>query len=144
MKPDALVHIDNLDEKQIAQLLDAIEVKQAEVEELTVAVDTLKSEVDLFQRRYNAHISGYYLELDKVELETKEYRLRLQLRREQVSEEEIEARVESCFRASRERYRCLQGSGRIRTSTPRRQTHERQTEALAKPLSKTRQTLPSR
>ncbi len=103
MKPDALVHIDNLDEKQIAQLLDAIEVKQAEVEELTVAVDTLKSEVNLFQRRYNAHISGYYLELDKVELETKEYRLRLQLRREKVNEEEIEARVESCFRASRER-----------------------------------------
>ena len=103
MKPDALVHVDNIDEKQIAQLLDAIEVKQAEVEELIVAVDTLQSEVGLFQRRYNAHISRYYLELDKVELETKEYRLRLQLRREKVNEEEIEARVESCFRASRER-----------------------------------------
>lgn len=103
MKSDALVHIDNIDEKQLTQLLDAIEAKQAEVEALTVAVDTLKSEVDLFQRRYNAHISRYYLELDKIELETKEYRLRLQLRREKVNEEEIEARVESCFRASRER-----------------------------------------
>ena len=103
MKPDALVHVNNIDEKQIAQLLDAIEAKQAEVEELTVAVDTLKSEVALFQRRYNAHISRYYFELDKVELETKEYRLRLQLRREKVSEAEIEARVESCFRATRER-----------------------------------------
>ncbi len=103
MKPAALIHVDNIDEKQIAQLLDAIEAKQAQVEELTVAVEQLKSEVDLFQRRYNAHISRYYLELDKVELETKEYRLRLQLRRENVSEEEIEARVESCFRASRTR-----------------------------------------
>ena len=103
MKPDALVYVDNIDEKQIAQLLDAIESKHAQVEELTVAVEKLKSEVDLFQRRYNAHISRYYLELDKVELETKEYRLRLQLRREKVSEEEIEARVTSCFRASRAR-----------------------------------------
>ena len=103
MKPAALIHVNSIEEKQIAQLLDAIEVKQAQVEELTVAIEKLKSEVDLFQRRYNAHISRYYLELDKVALETKEYHLRLQLRREQVSEEEIEARVESCFRASRAR-----------------------------------------
>jgi hypothetical protein len=103
MKPAALVHVDNIDEKQITQLLEAIEAKQAQVEELIVAIEKLKSEVDLFQRRYNAHISRYYLELDKVELETKEYRLRLQLRREKVSEAEIEARVESCFRASRGR-----------------------------------------
>lgn len=103
MKSAALIHVDNIDEKRMAQLLDAIEAKQAQVEELTVAVEKLKSEVDLFQRRYNAHISRYYLELDKVELETKEYRLRLQLRREQVNEEEIEARVEACFRASRAR-----------------------------------------
>lgn len=103
MKPTALIHVNSIHEKQIAQLSDAIEVKQAQVEELIVAVEKLKSEVDLFQRRYNAHISRYYLELDKVELETKAYRLRLQLRREQVPDEEIEARVESCFRASRGR-----------------------------------------
>ena len=103
MKSDALVHVDNIDEKRMAQLLEAIEAKQAQVEELTVAFETLKSEVHLFERRYNAHISRYYLELDKVELETKAYRLRLQLHREKVSKEEIEARVESCFRASRKR-----------------------------------------
>ena len=103
MKPAALIHVNSISEKQIADLLSAIEVKQAQVEELTVAVEKLKSEVDVFQRRYNAHIGRYYLELDKVELETKAYRLRLQLRREQVHEEEIEARVESCFRASRAR-----------------------------------------
>ena len=103
MKPAALIHVNSIDEKQIAELLDAIEVKQAQVETLTVAVEKLKSEVDVFQRRYNAHISRYYLELDKVALETKAYRLRLQLRREQVPAAEIEVRVESCFRASRAR-----------------------------------------
>ena len=103
MKPAALVHINSADEKEAARLLDAIAVKREQVEELTVTVEELKSEVDVFQRRYNAHISHYYLELDKVELETQEYRLRLQLRRENVSEEEIEARVESCFRTSRAR-----------------------------------------
>ena len=103
MKPAALTHINNADEKETTRLLDAIEAKREQVAELTVTVETLKSEVDVFQRRYNAHISRYYLELDKVELETQEYRLRLQLRRENVSAEEIEARVESCFRTSRAR-----------------------------------------
>ncbi len=103
MKPAALIHVNTTDEKETARLLEAIEARQRQVEELTIAIETLKSEVDVFERRYNAHISRHYLELDKVELEMKEYRLRLQLRRENVSEEEIEARVESCFRASRAR-----------------------------------------
>lgn len=103
MKPDALVYINRAEDKQITELVQAIETKRAHVETLTVTVEKLKSDIDLFQRRYNAHISRYYLELDKVELETKAYRLRLQLRKEKVSETEIEARVESCFKASRAR-----------------------------------------
>ena len=103
MKPAALTHINTTAEKETARLLEAIEAKQKQVEELIIAIETLKSEVNLFERRYNAHISRYYFELDKVELEMKEYRLRLQLRRENVSEEEIEVRVESCFRTSRGR-----------------------------------------
>ena len=103
MKPATLVYINSNDEKEIHKLLQAIEEKREQVEELTVSVENLKAEVDLFQHRYNAHIGRYYLELDKVELEAKEYRLRLQLRREDVSEEEIEARVESCFRENRTR-----------------------------------------
>jgi hypothetical protein len=103
MKPTALVRINTINEKETARLFDAIEAKREQVEELTVTIEELKSEVDVFQHRYNAHISQYYLELDKVELEMKEYSLRLQLRRENVSEEEIEARVESCFRTSRAR-----------------------------------------
>ena len=103
MKPTSLVHVNTAAEKETARLLEAIEAKQRQVEALTIAIETLKSEVDVFERRYNAHISHYYLELDKVELETKEYRLRLQLRRENVNAKEIEKRVESCFRASRAR-----------------------------------------
>ena len=103
MKPAALIHINTADEKETARLREAIEAKQRQVEELTIAIETLKSEVEVFARRYNAHISRYYLELDTVELEMKEYRLRLQLRRENVNAAEIEARVESCFRASRAR-----------------------------------------
>ena len=103
MRPAALVHIDSADEKETARLLDAIAAKREQIEELTVTVETLKSEVDVFQRRYNAYISQYYHELDKVELETQEYRLRLQLRRENVNEAEIEARVEACFKTNRAR-----------------------------------------
>ncbi len=103
MKPTTLVYINSNEEKEIHRLLNAIEEKREQVEELTVTMDHLQSEVDLFQHRYNAHIGRYYLELDKVELETKEYRLRLQLRREDVSETEIEARVKSCFRENRSR-----------------------------------------
>ena len=103
MKPTALIHVNTVAEKETARLLETIEAKQRQVEELTIAIETLKSEVDVFERRYNAHISNYYFELDKVELEMKEYRLRLQLRRENVSEAEIEARVEACFRTSRAR-----------------------------------------
>ncbi len=103
MKPTTLVHINSNEEKEINRLIQAIEEKRGQVEELTVAKEHLKAEVDLFQHRYNAQIGHFYLELDKVDLETKEYRLRLQLRREDVSEDEIETRVESCFRENRAR-----------------------------------------
>ena len=98
MNPATLVYINSKEEKEINRLLQTIEEKREQVEELTVTMESLKAEVDLFQHRYNAHVGRYYLELDEVDLETKEFRLRLQLRREDISEDEIEARVESCFR----------------------------------------------
>lgn len=103
MNPATLVYINSKEEKEINRLLQTIEEKREQVEELTVTMESLKAEVDLFQHRYNAHVGRYYLELDEVDLETKEYRLRLQLRREDISEDEIEARVESCFRENRAR-----------------------------------------
>jgi FtsZ-binding cell division protein ZapB len=104
MNPATLVYINSNDEKEINKLLKTIEEKREQIEKLTVSIEDLKAEVDLFQHRYNAYVGRYYLELDKVELETKEYRLRLQLHREDVSEQEIEARVESCFRENRARF----------------------------------------
>ncbi len=104
MKPSTLVYINKYEEKELNRLLHTIEEKRKQVEDLTVSMEQLKEEVDLFQHRYNSHVGRFYLELDKVELEAKEYRLRLQLQRENVSEEEIEERVESCFRENRARY----------------------------------------
>ena len=103
MNPATLVYINSHDEKEINRLRKAIEEKQEHIEELTVTIENLKAEVDLFQHRYNAHVGRHYLELEKVDLETKEYRLRLQLKRENLTEEEIEERVESCFREIRSR-----------------------------------------
>ena len=103
MNPATLVYINSNDEKEIRRLLKTIEEKRGQVEELIVSMENLKAEVDQFQHRYNVHVGRYYLELEKVELETKEYRLRLQLKREDVSEQEIEERVESCFQQNRTR-----------------------------------------
>lgn len=104
MKPSTLVYINKYEEKELNRLLQNIEEKRKQVEDLTVSMEQLKEEVDLFQHRYNSHVGRFYLELDKVELEAKEYRLRLQLHRENVSKEEIEERVESCFRENRAQY----------------------------------------
>ena len=109
MKPAVLVYVNSNDEKETRRLLQAIRAKQEQIEELTMAMEHLKTEVDLFQHRYDAHVGRYYVELDKVELETKEYRLRLQLYREKVSAEEIEARVASCFKVNRVRVTGYEG-----------------------------------
>lgn len=111
MNPATIVHINSNDEKEIDRLLQTIEEKRGQVEELTMAVENLKAEVDLFQHRYSAHVGRYYLELDKVDLEAKEYRLRLQLRREAIGEEEIESRVEACFRENRARINAAEDHG---------------------------------
>ncbi len=103
MKPATLVYINNTDEREHYRLLQVIEEKRGRIVELTSDIHNLKAEVDSFQRHYHAYIGHYYLELDKVELEMKEYRLRLQLRKEKVNTEQIEMRVESCFRVNRAR-----------------------------------------
>ena len=48
MKPAVLIHLNAAHEKETARLLEAIEAKQRQVEELTIAIETLKSEVDVF------------------------------------------------------------------------------------------------
>ena len=102
MKPATLVSVHSTDEKHVSRLLQAIEAKRRQVAEFTVDIEQLKADVETFQHQYHAHVGRYYVELDKVELETKAYRLRLQLHREKVSKAEIEARVTSCFQEKRE------------------------------------------
>lgn len=103
MTPTTLVNTTDQDDKEIGRLLQSIKDKQDKIEQLTVSMEQMKEEVDLFQHRYNTHVGNFYLELDRVELETQEYRLRLKLRREDVSEDEIEKRVKACFKANRAR-----------------------------------------
>lgn len=101
MTPTTLVNITDQDDKEILRLLQSIKEKQANIEQLTITMEQMKEEVDLFQHRYNTQVGNFYLELDKIELETQEYRLRLKLRREDISEEEIEKRVAACFNENR-------------------------------------------
>lgn len=104
MKPATLVYINRYEEKEVKKLLQTIEEKRKQVEDLTVTVEQLKEEVDLFQHKYNSHVGRFYLELDQLDLEAQEYRLRLQLQQENVSAEEIEKRVEACFKENRARF----------------------------------------
>ncbi|MYF54769.1 hypothetical protein F4225_03160 [Candidatus Poribacteria bacterium] len=104
MKPAALVYINRYEKKELDRLLHAIEDKRKQVEDLTVTVEQLKKEVDLFQHKYNSHVGRFYLELDQIDLEAQEYRLRLKLQQENISAEEIERRVEACFKENRARF----------------------------------------
>ena len=104
MKPATLVYINRYEEKELDRLIHAIEEKRKQVEDLTVNVEQLKKEVDLFQHKYNSHVGRFYLELDQIDLEAQEYRLRLQLQQENISAEEIEKRVEACFKENRARF----------------------------------------
>lgn len=101
MKPATLVYINRYEEKELNRLLHTIEEKRKQVEDLTITVEQLKNEVDLFQHKYNSHVGRFYLELDQIDLEAQEYRLRLKLQQENVSADEIERRVEACFKENR-------------------------------------------
>ena len=103
MNPSTLIPLKTRDEIEIKQLMMAIQAKRDEITETTLALENLKHEVYRFERGYNARIAKFYFELDKAELETKEYRLRLRLLQEGVSHTELEMRVESCFRSERNR-----------------------------------------
>ncbi len=103
MNPSILIPLKTRDEVEIERLMMAIQAKRDEITEMTLALENLKHEVYRFERGYNARIAEFYFELDKAELETKEYRLRLRLLQEGVSHTELEMRVESCFRSERNR-----------------------------------------
>ena len=121
MKPAALVYINRYEEKELDRLLHAIEDKRKQVEDLTVTVEQLKKEVDLFQHKYNSHVGRFYLELDQIDLEAQEYRLRLKLQQENISAEEIERRVEACFKENRARFNTVDNEKESKKKTKKKQ-----------------------
>ncbi len=126
MKSATLVYINRYEEKELDRLLQSIEEKRKQVEDLTVTVEQLKEEVDLFQHKYNSHVGRFYLELDQIDLEAQEYRLRLQLQRENVSAEEIERRVEACFKENRARFNTVDNEKESKKKTKKNQLPDKE------------------
>lgn len=121
MKPATLVYINRYEKKELDRLLHAIEDKRKQVEDLTVTVEQLKKEVDLFQHKYNSHVGRFYLELDQIDLEAQEYRLRLKLQQENISAEEIERRVGACFKENRARFNTVDNQKESKKKTKKKQ-----------------------
>lgn len=105
MHQSSLIPTKTLDEIKVEQLLMDIQVKRVRVADMTLALEDLKLDVRRFEKEYSARLAQFYFELDKVELLTKEYRLRLRLLQEGIpgNSPEMEARIEACFRTERER-----------------------------------------
>ena len=103
MPSAAIVPTKNRDQIKIEELQLDLQLKRHQIAEMTLDLEDLKLEVRHFQKAYNLRVAGTYIELDKVNLSMKEYRLRLRLVREGVSQAEIEERVVSCFKSERQR-----------------------------------------
>ena len=98
-----IVPTKNRDQIIVDELQFVLQSKRQQVAEMTLDLEDLKLEVRHFQKTYDLRVAGVYVELDKVNLSMKEYRLRLRLVREGVCQTEIEERVASCFKSERRR-----------------------------------------
>jgi hypothetical protein len=98
-----IVPTKNRDQIKVGELQFVLQSKRQQVAEMTLDLEDLKLEVRHFQKTYDLRVAGAYVELDKVNLSRKEYRLRLRLVREGVCQTEIEERVASCFKSERRR-----------------------------------------
>ena len=103
MPDTALVFTKNRDQVKFEELQLDLQAKRQQVAEMTLDLEDLKLEMRHFQKEYNLRVAGTYVELDRVDLSMKEYRLRLRLIREGVCRAEIEERVVSCFKSERQR-----------------------------------------
>ena len=103
MPNTALVFTKNRDQVKIEELQLDLQAKRQQIAEMTLDLEDLKLEIRHFQKEYNLRVTGTYVELDRVNLSMKEYRLRLRLIREGVCQAEIEERVASCFKLERQR-----------------------------------------
>ncbi|MBB17477.1 hypothetical protein CMK22_19605 [Candidatus Poribacteria bacterium] len=103
MPSAAIVPTKNRDQIEIEELQLELQLTRHQVAEMTLDLEDLKLEVRHFQKAYDLRVAGTYIELDKVNLSMREYKLRLLLVREGVSQAKIEERVASCFKSQRQR-----------------------------------------
>lgn len=100
-----LIPLKTPEELETERLLKEVHAKQNQIAELTLALEDLKLEVNRFETEYNAILGKLYVELDKVNLEIKEYTLRVQLIEKEaiVNKARIDDRVEESFKEERQR-----------------------------------------
>ena len=100
-----LILLKTTEELEIERLSKEVHAKQNQIAEMTLALEDLKLEVNRFETEYNAILGRLYVELDKVNLEIKEYTLRLQLIEKEavVNKARIDARVEESFKEERQK-----------------------------------------
>jgi hypothetical protein len=106
ISPDTnLILLKTPEELEIERLLKEVHAKQNQIAELTLALEDLKLEVNQFETEYNAILGKLYVELDKVNLEIKEYTLRVQLIEKEaiVNKARIDDRVEESFKEERQK-----------------------------------------
>jgi len=100
-----LIWLKTPEDAEIEGHLAEIQATQNQIAELTLALEDLKLDVSRFETKYNAILGRLFVELDKVNLEVKEYMQRIRLVREQeiISKEEIDVRVQESFKEERQK-----------------------------------------
>ncbi|MBM3242487.1 hypothetical protein FJZ31_40015, partial [Candidatus Poribacteria bacterium] len=100
-----LILLKTPEELETERLVQEVQAKQNQIAELTLALEDLKLEVNRFETEYNAILGKLYVELDKVNLEIKEYTLRVQLIEKEaiVNKARIDDRVEESFKEERQK-----------------------------------------
>jgi Txe/YoeB family toxin of Txe-Axe toxin-antitoxin module len=100
-----LLEFARLEELNIEQQLKEIHEKRNQIFDLMLAMEDLKLETNRFGSQYAATVGKLYAEMDKVNLEIKEYTLRIQLIEKEaiVNKAIIDARVEEFFKEEQQK-----------------------------------------
>ena len=101
----SLIWLKTPEDAEIEKYLTDIQAKQEHIAGLTLSLEDLKLDVSRFETQYNAIVGRLYVELDRVNLEVKEYMQRIRLVKEEkiASEEEIDAHVRESFKEERQK-----------------------------------------
>ena len=101
----SLIWLKTPEDAEIEKYLTDIQAKQEHIAGLTLSLEDLKLDVSRFETQYNAIVGRLYVELDRVNLEVKEYMQRIRLVKEEkiASEEKINAHVRESFKEERQK-----------------------------------------